>query len=94
MYFNEKRFRGLLLWLAGFAVGTATAQDWKPQRPVRIVVMSTPSSGPDILARMLAPKFTESFNQQIVVDNRAGASGIIGAEIAAKAPPEIGRAHV
>ncbi len=67
---------------------SALAQDWRPVRPVRVVVMSTPSSGPDILARLLSPKFTEAFGQQMVIDNRAGASGIIGAEIGAKAAPD------
>ncbi len=59
-----------------------------PVRPVRVIVMSTPSSGPDILARLLNPKFTEAFGQAMVVDNRAGASGIIGAEIGARAAPD------
>ena len=66
----------------------AGAQTTYPARPVRIIVMSTPSSGPDILARLLNPKFTEAFGQQLVIDNRAGASGIIGAEIGAKAAPD------
>jgi tripartite-type tricarboxylate transporter receptor subunit TctC len=76
------------MFVALGAVMCAHAQDWKPQRPVRVVVMSTPSSGPDILSRMLIPKFGETFGQQMVVDNRAGASGIIGAEIGAKAAPD------
>ena len=59
-----------------------------PVRPVRVIVMSTASSGPDILARLLNPKFTEAFGQSLVIDNRAGASGIIGAEIGAKAAPD------
>lgn len=59
-----------------------------PVRPVRMIVMSTPSSGPDILARLLSPKFADVFGQQLVIDNRAGASGIIGAEIGAKAAPD------
>jgi tripartite-type tricarboxylate transporter receptor subunit TctC len=59
-----------------------------PVRPVRVIVMSTPSSGPDILARLLNGKFTEAFGQSLVIDNRAGASGIIGAEIGAKAAPD------
>lgn len=73
------------------AAGASTpvlAQEWKPSRPVRVVVMSTPGSGPDILARLLAPKFTEAFGVQMVIDNRAGASGIIGAEIGARAAPD------
>jgi tripartite-type tricarboxylate transporter receptor subunit TctC len=69
-------------------IASAIAQDWRPVRPVRVIVMSTPSSGPDILARLLAPKFTEAFGQPMVIDNRAGASGIIGAEIGAKAAPD------
>jgi tripartite-type tricarboxylate transporter receptor subunit TctC len=59
-----------------------------PSRPVRVIVMSTPSSGPDILARLLSSRFAETFGQQMVIDNRAGASGIIGAEIGAKAAPD------
>ena len=66
---------------------TGAAQPY-PARPVRVIVMSTPSSGPDILARLLNPKFAETFGQQLVIDNRAGASGIIGAEIGAKAAPD------
>ena len=65
----------------------ATAQTY-PTRPVRVIVMSTPSSGPDILARLLNPKFSEAFGQSLVIDNRAGAAGIIGAEIGAKAAPD------
>jgi tripartite-type tricarboxylate transporter receptor subunit TctC len=70
-----------------FTLALAQAQPY-PVRPVRVVVMSTPGSGPDILARMLAPRFAETFGQQLVIDNRAGASGIIGAEIGAKAAPD------
>ena len=69
-------------------MASAIAQDWRPVRPVRVIVMSTPSSGPDILARLLSPKITEALGQQMVIDNRAGASGIIGAEIGAKAAPD------
>jgi tripartite-type tricarboxylate transporter receptor subunit TctC len=65
-----------------------TAATAYPVRPVRVIVMSTPSSGPDILARLLNPKFADAFGQQLVIDNRAGASGIIGAEIGAKAAPD------
>ena len=71
-----------------YMMTSALAQDWHPVRPVRVIVMSTPSSGPDILARLLSPKFTEAFGQPMVIDNRAGASGIIGAEIGAKAAPD------
>lgn len=66
----------------------ANTADWRPIRPVRVVVMSTPSSGPDILARLLSTKLGEALGQSLVIDNRAGASGIIGAEIGAKAAPD------
>jgi len=59
-----------------------------PGKPIRLIVASAPGGAPDILGRTIAQKLSESFDQQIVVDNRAGASGIIGAEITARAAPD------
>ena len=59
-----------------------------PARPVRIIVPNTPGSATDGVSRMVAQRLTEVWGQQMVVDNRAGASGIIGHEIAAKAAPD------
>ena len=59
-----------------------------PVKPIRIVVTTTPGSGGDILARLIGSKLTQAWGQQVVVDNRAGASGIIGSEIAARAVPD------
>mgnify|MGYP003394158636 CR=1 FL=1 len=59
-----------------------------PSRPVRIILPNTPGSAVDGVARMIAQRLTEAWGQQMVVDNRAGASGIIGHEIAAKAPAD------
>ncbi len=59
-----------------------------PARPVRLIAASAPGGTSDILARMLAQKLTEAFKQQVVVDNRAGASGILGTDAVAKAPPD------
>ncbi len=56
-----------------------------PNQPIRLVVAAAPAGGPDVTARFLAPKFSKALGQQIVVDNRAGANGAIGAEIVAKA---------
>lgn len=64
------------------------AADAYPSRPVRLIVASAPGGAPDILARSIAQKLSENMGQQIVVDNRPGASGIIGAETAAKAAPD------
>ena len=68
------------LTLPVLAAGIADAY---PAKPVRIIIMSSPASGPDILGRMIGSRLSEIWGQQFVVDNRAGASGNIGAEIAA-----------
>lgn len=71
---------------AAVAGGAAFAAEQQyPQRPIRVIVMNGPGSGPDIVSRVLGVRFTEAWGQQVVVDNRAGANGIIGAEIGAKA---------
>ncbi len=65
----------------------ALAQDY-PTRVIRIVVAQAPASGPDLVARTLAQKLTESWGQQVIVDNRPGANGIIGGEVVARAKPD------
>ena len=59
-----------------------------PVKPIRIIVPSSPSSGPDIIARLTGGVLTEAWGQQVVADNRAGAAGNIGAELAARAIPD------
>lgn len=59
-----------------------------PTRPVRFVVASTPGGALDVLSRLVGPKLTEKWGQPIVIDNRAGAGGIIGTEIVAKSSPD------
>jgi tripartite-type tricarboxylate transporter receptor subunit TctC len=59
-----------------------------PVRPVRIVVPSTPGGGIDFIGRVVGARLTPKWQQQIVVDNRSGAGGIIGTEIVAKAAPD------
>ena len=69
------------------AAFAAAAQNF-PVRPVRIVVPSTPGGALDVIARAVAPALTEKWKQQVVIDNRAGAGGIIGTEITAKSTPD------
>ncbi len=65
----------------------AIAQTW-PGKPIRWIVAFPPGGGADVLSRMLSPKIAEALGQQIIIDNRGGAGGNIGAEIAAKSPPD------
>ena len=65
----------------------ARAQQY-PTRAVRLIVASTPGSGVDIVSRILAQKLSAGLGQQVIVDNRAGAGANLGAEIAAKSPPD------
>lgn len=80
-------FLGVALTFAyGFAHDVA-AQAY-PSRPIRFIVGFPPGGGSDILTRLFAQKLSESLAQQVVVDNRPGAGGNIGAEIAAKSAPD------
>ena len=66
----------------------ALAQPAYPTRPIRIIVPTSPPGGADIVARSIAPLLSERLGQQVIVDNRAGASTMLGGELAAKAPPD------
>jgi tripartite-type tricarboxylate transporter receptor subunit TctC len=69
------------------AIAPGGAQSY-PNRPIRIVVPTAPGGGPDVVARFIAPRLTEMLGQQIVIDNRAGANAMIGADAVAKSPPD------
>jgi len=59
-----------------------------PTKPIRLVVPFSPGGGTDLVARTIAQRVTESIGQTVIVDNRAGAGGMIGADMVAKAPPD------
>ncbi|HTE14389.1 MAG TPA: tripartite tricarboxylate transporter substrate binding protein [Burkholderiales bacterium] len=69
------------------AILPASAQPF-PAKPVRIIAPFPPGGSVDVFARILAPKLSESLGQQIIIDNRSGASGNIGTELAARAAPD------
>lgn len=72
-----------------FASGALAQSDAQyPVKPIRMIVPSAPGSGPDIMARAIGQKLSESFGQSIVIDDKPGAGGIIGSETAAKAAPD------
>ena len=77
--------RAVALALVACASSIPAAAQTYPTRPVRIVLGVPAGGGVDLVARILAPRLTEAFGQQVIVDNRPGASGLIGTEIAAKA---------
>ena len=80
--------RLLILALLALLTGPTGAQSTYPSRPIRLVVPFPPGASNDTVARVAAQKMTEALGQQVVVDNRAGAGGSIGAAILARAPAD------
>jgi len=80
--------RHLALVCALLPAWPASAAEAYPDKPIRLIVPQPPGGTSDILARVLALKLAENLRQQIIIDNRAGASGTIGTDLAAKSPPD------
>ena len=80
---------GILFCTAALAAcpTVACAQKY-PDKPLRMIVPFAPGGGTDIVARRIAQKLTEGLGQQVVVDNRGGAGGVLGADLAARAVPD------
>jgi len=76
----------LILFLA-LLTGVAEGQTY-PSRPIRLIVPFPPGGSNDIVARMVATQLGERLGQQVVVDNRGGAGGVLGSDLAAKSPPD------
>ncbi|MEO7726941.1 MAG: tripartite tricarboxylate transporter substrate binding protein [Burkholderiales bacterium] len=74
--------------LATTQAGAANVADKYPDHPVRVIVPFPPGGGNDLLARAMSTRLTESLGQQFIVDNRGGAGGLIGGQLAATADPD------
>jgi tripartite-type tricarboxylate transporter receptor subunit TctC len=85
---TKAAFRIVALALLSCLAIAASAGESYPTRPVRMIVPSGAGGITDILARVMAAKLTDSLGQQVIVDNRPGASGIVGSQIVAKAAPD------
>ena len=75
-----------LLLVCSLLAGSALAQ--YPTKPVRLISPFPPGGSVDVVGRLTAAKLSESFGQQVVVDNRSGASGVIGTEVVMSSPPD------
>jgi tripartite-type tricarboxylate transporter receptor subunit TctC len=78
---------GIVVWGLLATAPAAQAQSY-PSRPIRFIVPFPPGGSTDTYARIIGVKMAEGLGQQLVIDNRAGAAGSLGAELAAKAPPD------
>jgi len=83
--------RNVFAWLTAILIaasgGQAMAQAF-PSKPVRIIVAFPPGGGTDIVARLVGQRLSDLWGQQVIVENRGGASGVIGTELAARAAPD------
>jgi tripartite-type tricarboxylate transporter receptor subunit TctC len=78
----------MILGAALVAVAIPSGAQSYPTKPIRFVVPYAPGGNTDILSRLIGQKLTEAWGQQVIIDNRPGAGGTVGAEITAKAPPD------
>jgi tripartite-type tricarboxylate transporter receptor subunit TctC len=78
----------VVLAVVAFALApVATGQAW-PTKPIKLVAPSTPGDAPDVIARMVAEKLSIALGQQVVVDNKPGAGGVVGSDAVAKSAPD------
>jgi len=84
---SKGSIKGLMIGLLCAAMTTAQAAETFPSRAVRWVVPFAPGASNDVIARVMAQKLTEIWGQQVLIDNRGGAGGMLGADIVAKALP-------
>ena len=78
----------VLVGLMGFGFTHAQSSDAFPLKPIKVIVPFPPGGGADTLIRLMAPSLTELWKQSLIIDNRPGASGAIGAELVAQSPAD------
>ena len=83
---TSRNFAAILLSLV--LSGTAFAQDKWPSKPIRMIVPFTPGAASDVLGRIVGQRLSEIYGQQVVIDNRPGAGGLIGSELTRQAAPD------
>ena len=89
MKMTGNKMAALLLAVGAALLPAASiAQQDYPSRPIRLLIPAAPGGTTDILGRLVGAKLSEALKQQVVVDNRASASGVVAAEMAANAPPD------
>ena len=88
MNVDIKTHWAVALLAAGLTLSTTAFAQEYPGKSIRIVVPFPPGGFSDVFARIIGAKMHESWGQQVVVDNRPGAGGNIGADIVAKSPPD------
>ena len=79
--------RFILAFILAFVVSTANSQSY-PGKPIRIIIPFPAGNTTDIMSRLIAPKMAERLGQPVIVENRPGASGILGLDYVAKSPPD------
>ena len=87
MFYTQAASSATLIVIGIAAAAAQTSQDY-PTRPIRLIIPFTAGSATDLLARRIATKMGENWNQQVVVDNRGGGGGTVGMNIVAKATPD------
>ena len=88
-HFNRRRLAGALaLGASLWASGAIAADDNFPSKPIRIIVPFTPGGVTDTSGRLIAEQLSKRLGQQVIVDNKPGASGNIGAALVARAPAD------
>jgi len=85
---KRSRAAALIVALLAIAPAGASAQSDYPNRPVRMIAPAAPGGNPDVLARLLSQKLTQTFGKAFVVENMPGAGGVVAAKMVAAAPPD------